>query len=53
MYDLVAEQPNPVISYDGLNKNVTSVGFFENGKCMYTGGEDNMARIWDLRFLKF
>lgn len=49
MYDLVSGHPNPVVCYDGLSKNVTSVGFFDTGKCMYTGGEDNMARIWDLR----
>uniref|UniRef100_UPI00358FC97E target of rapamycin complex subunit LST8 n=1 Tax=Myxine glutinosa TaxID=7769 RepID=UPI00358FC97E len=49
MYDLNSNNPNPVISYDGISKNVTSVGFQEDGRWMYTGGEDCMARIWDLR----
>lgn len=50
MYDLNSNNPNPVINYDGISKNVTAVGFHEDGKWMYTGGEDNSARIWDLRY---
>ena len=50
MYDLNSNNPNPVINYDGVSKNITSVGFHEDGRWMYTGGEDYMARIWDLRF---
>ncbi|PSN45751.1 Target of rapamycin complex subunit lst8 [Blattella germanica] len=38
-----------VINYEGVSKNVTGVGFQEEGKWMYTGGEDCSARIWDLR----
>lgn len=49
MYDIVNSNPKPVISYDGLSKNVTAVGFHEEGKWMYSGSEDNSARIWDLR----
>lgn len=51
MYDLNSNNPNPVINYDGVSKNITSVGFHEDGRWMYTGGEDCMARIWDLRWL--
>ena len=50
MYDLNSTNPNPVINYDGISKNVTAVGFHEDGKWMYTGGEDNCALIWDLRY---
>ncbi|TWW81514.1 Target of rapamycin complex subunit lst8 [Takifugu flavidus] len=49
MYDLNSNNPNPVINYDGVSKNITSVGFHEDGRWMYTGGEDCLARIWDLR----
>ena len=49
MYDLKSNNPNPVINYDGISKNVTAVGFHGDGKWMYSGGEDNSARIWDLR----
>ncbi|KAI0208379.1 Target of rapamycin complex subunit lst8 [Lamellibrachia satsuma] len=49
MYDLNSNNPNPLINYDGIQKNVTAVGFQEDGKWMFTGGEDNSARIWDLR----
>lgn len=51
MYDLNSNNPNPVINYDGVSKNITSVGFHEDGRWMYTGGEDCMARIWDLRWV--
>ena len=50
MYDLNSTNSNPVINYDGISKNVTAVGFHAEGKWMYTGGEDNSARIWDLRY---
>ncbi|XP_077979424.1 target of rapamycin complex subunit lst8-like [Glandiceps talaboti] len=49
MYDLNTNNPNPVVNYDGVSKNVTAVGFHEDGKWMFTGGEDSSARIWDLR----
>lgn len=49
MYDLNSNNPSPMINYDGISRNVTAVGFHEEGKWMYTGGEDNSARIWDLR----
>lgn len=38
------------MNYDGVSKNVTAVGFHEDGKWMFTGGEDCSARIWDLRY---
>ena len=37
MYDLNSSSPNPVVNYDGVSKNVTQVGFHEEGKWMYTG----------------
>lgn len=49
MYDLTTINPNPVINYEGVGKNVTAVGFQEDGKWMFTGGEDCSARIWDIR----
>ncbi|KAI1726902.1 WD domain, g-beta repeat domain-containing protein [Ditylenchus destructor] len=30
-------------------KNVTAVGFQQDGKWMYTGGEDGQTKVWDLR----
>lgn len=49
LYDLNSSSPNPIINYEGVSKNVTCVGFQEDGKWMYTTGEDAHARIWDLR----
>ncbi|KAK4875684.1 hypothetical protein RN001_012106 [Aquatica leii] len=49
MYDLASNNPNPTVNYEGITKNVTGVGFQEDGKWMYTGSEDCSARIWDYR----
>lgn len=49
MYDLASTNLNPIVNYDGVQRNITAVGFQEDGKWMFTGGEDNSARIWDLR----
>jgi len=49
MYDITSGNPNSVVNYDGISKNVTAVGFQEEGKWMFTGGEDCSVRIWDLR----
>uniref|UniRef100_A0A0K0G3E4 Target of rapamycin complex subunit lst8 n=1 Tax=Strongyloides venezuelensis TaxID=75913 RepID=A0A0K0G3E4_STRVS len=34
-------------------KNIQTVGFFKNGYEMYTGGEDGIAKIWDIRANKY
>jgi len=39
----------PVVNYEGVSKNVMSVGFHEGSQWMFTGGEDGTARTWDLR----
>nr|XP_018914403.1 PREDICTED: target of rapamycin complex subunit lst8 [Bemisia tabaci] len=49
IYDIHGNNPNPVINYEGVSKNIVGVGFQEDGKWMFTGGEDCSARIWDLR----
>ncbi|XP_035225414.1 target of rapamycin complex subunit lst8-like isoform X2 [Stegodyphus dumicola] len=49
MYDIYSNNPNPVVNYEGVPKNFTAVGFQEDGRWMFTGSEDNAARIWDLR----
>ncbi|CAG2119101.1 unnamed protein product, partial [Medioppia subpectinata] len=40
MYDIVSSNPNPVVNYEGVSKNITSLGFQSDGKWMYSGGED-------------
>ncbi|CDW51951.1 target of rapamycin complex subunit lst8 [Trichuris trichiura] len=49
MYDLQTANPNPVVNYEGVKRNVTAIGFNANMRWMYTGGEDHSARIWDMR----
>jgi len=39
----------PVVNYEGVSKNVMSVGFQEAAQWMFTAGEDGTARTWDLR----
>ncbi|XP_045472971.1 target of rapamycin complex subunit lst8 [Harmonia axyridis] len=49
MYDLVANNSSPVINFEGATKNITDIGFQQDAKWMYSGGEDCKARIWDLK----
>lgn len=47
LYDLNSSN-NPIINFDGLSKNVTSIGFGGEKNFMFTGSEDCRVRIWDL-----
>ena len=49
MFDVQGNNANPVVNYEGILKNVMDVGFQEEARWMYTGGEDGTAKIWDLR----
>jgi G protein beta subunit-like protein len=51
LFDVNSNNPNPVVSFDGHTNNVTSVGFQKDGRWMYTGCEDGMVKIWDLRYV--
>ena len=48
MFDVFGSNVNPVVNYEGVSKNVMDVGFQEEGRWMYTGGEDGTVKIWDL-----
>lgn len=49
LYDVNTNNNNPIVSYDGLSKNVTSIGCHEDFNFMFTTGEDTCAKIWDAR----
>lgn len=49
LYDVHSSTPSPMMSFEGHQGNVTSVGFARDGKWMWTGGEDGTVRLWDLR----
>ncbi|KAL7742834.1 hypothetical protein ACLKA6_012258 [Drosophila palustris] len=48
LYDLESNSTGPVINFDGVQKNITRLGFQEEGKWMFTAGEDHRVRIWDM-----
>lgn len=43
---------NPEINLEGFNNNVLSIGFQEDSKFLFSGGEDCVTRVWDLRTRK-
>lgn len=47
IYDLTSLN-NPVCNYESIQKNITRLGFPEDGQWMFTGGEDGRVRIWDM-----
>lgn len=49
LYDVLCKTTNPVVNFEGVCKNVTSIGFPEDGRWMYSSGEDGFARVWDVR----
>jgi len=49
MFDVNNTKPNPVVNFEGVSKNVMAIGFEDEGRWMYTGGEDGTVKIWDLR----
>ncbi|CAH1129119.1 unnamed protein product [Ceutorhynchus assimilis] len=49
LYELMSNNPGATVNYEGTSKNVTCLGFQEDGRWMFSGGEDGKARIWDLR----
>nr|XP_027195046.1 WD repeat-containing protein 48 homolog [Dermatophagoides pteronyssinus] len=49
LYDVQSNANTPLINFEGISKNVSSIGFSPSTTFMYTGGEDFYARIWDTR----
>ncbi|ODM97220.1 Target of rapamycin complex subunit lst8 [Orchesella cincta] len=49
LYDIQGTTQSPTLNFEGIQKNVTAIGFNTDAQWMYTGGEDFNARIWDLR----
>ena len=47
LYDMVSN--TPVYIFEGISKNITRLGFQEEGKWMFSGGEDCRVRIWDMK----
>lgn len=50
MYNMkTIQNNNPEINLEGFNNNVLSIGFQEDSKWLFSGGEDCVTRVWDLR----
>lgn len=47
MYDMISN--TPIMNLEGVTKNITRIGLQEDGRWMYTGGEDCRVRIWDMK----
>eukprot|EP00041_Stephanoeca_diplocostata_P006933 m.95962 g.95962 ORF g.95962 m.95962 type:complete len:303 (+) comp16628_c0_seq1:160-1068(+) len=49
VFDTQSNIPSASYSYEGHVGNVTAVGFSRDGSWMYTGGDDESVKIFDIR----
>ncbi|KAI9731705.1 MAG: TOR complex subunit lst8 [Cirrosporium novae-zelandiae] len=49
LYDIKSTNPNPVLTFEGHESNVTGVAFHCEGKWMVTSSEDCTVKVWDTR----
>ncbi|KAI9206361.1 WD40-repeat-containing domain protein [Polychytrium aggregatum] len=49
LYDVQANNPNAITSFDGHTGNITSIAFQSAGRWVVTGSEDGTIKIWDVR----
>jgi len=50
LYDVNSNNSNPLMSFENAHtSSITSMGFQKDGRWMYTAGEDNYIKVWDMR----
>jgi len=49
LYELNSNNPQPVSTFNGHKGNVVAIGFPREGRWMYSGSDDGMVKVWDLR----
>lgn len=51
LFEIAGSNANvgPVSTMTGHKSNVIAVGFFPDGRLLFTGSEDGVVRIWDTR----
>jgi len=49
LFELASNNPQPVSTYNGHKGNVLALGFQKDGRLMYSGSDDGVVKIWDLR----
>jgi G protein beta subunit-like protein len=49
LYDIQSTNPNPISTFEGHTKNVTSIQFPSQGRWFVTGSEDGTIKIFDVR----
>lgn len=49
LYNIHIYNNSPEVNLEGFINNVLSIGFHEDSKWLYSGGEDCITRLWDLR----
>ena len=52
LFDVKGHDDKPIIVYDGHTNNVTSCGFQQDLKWIYSSSEDGTVKIWDSRINK-
>lgn len=50
LYDVENTRSDAIYSFEGHRTNVISVGFEKNHRWMYSGSEDGLICIWDIRY---
>eukprot|EP00035_Acanthoeca_spectabilis_P036563 m.40354 g.40354 ORF g.40354 m.40354 type:complete len:302 (-) comp8068_c0_seq1:676-1581(-) len=49
MYDVLSNTPTAMTAFHGHSGNVTALAFSEEGTRMYTGGDDETVKVFDVR----
>ena len=49
LFEVTTNNPQPVLSFDGHQGNVTAVGFERDCKWLFSGSEDGTVKLWDVR----
>lgn len=52
LFDITSSRTEPIISFEGHEGNIKSIGFQKDSRWLFTSGEDGIVKIWDSRTSK-